>query len=201
MAAGMKVAADHVTVHDDGRLAWAPMSSPVDDEGVPQRRRLLIDHGAVAEVLYDTLHAGAFDTHSSGSGFRESPSGFRTWYRFLQAPTVAPSTLTLAPGEGGTDTELVEAAGDGIWIQEIGWAAPDPVTGAFGGEIRLGYRIRNGTLTEPVRGGTVGGIALASEGSPSLMTRLQAIGSKSSFFDSVSAPPVLVSSLTVGGEQ
>lgn len=198
---GMKLAADQITVHDDGRLAWAPMSSPVDDEGVPQRRRLLLDHGAVSELLYDTLHAGAFETHSTGNGFRESSSGFRTWFRFLQPLSVSPSTLTLAPGDGGTDAEVIEAARDGVWVQEIGWSSPDPVSGAFGGEIRLGYRIQNGKLTEPVRGGTVGGIALAPEGTPSLMTRIQAIGSKSALFDCVSAPPILVSSLTVGGEQ
>jgi len=196
---GTRLASELVTLQDDGRVAWAPMSSPVDDEGVPQRRRLLIDHGAASEILYDTLHAGAFDTHSTGSGFRAA-SGFRPWYRFLQPPEVSPSTIVLDPGDGGKVEELVEAAHEGVWIQQIGWSSPDPVSGAFGGEIRLGYRIRNGKLEEPVRGGTVGGIAFAPEGVPSLMNRLQAIGSVSSFFEPVSAPPVLVSALTVGGE-
>jgi len=197
---GMKLASDLVTLHDDGRIPWAPMSSPVDDEGVPQRRRLLLDHGAISEILYDTLHAGAFDTHSTGSGFRGVSSGFRTWYRFLQPPTVSPSTIALTPGDGGTDAELVEAAHDGVWIQEIGWSSPDPVSGAFGGEIRLGYRIRDGELAEPIRGGTVGGVVFAPEGAPSLMNRLQAVGSTASFFEPVSTPPVLVGSLTIGGE-
>jgi predicted Zn-dependent protease len=198
---GTKLASELVTLHDDGRIAWAPMSSPVDDEGVPQRRRLLIDRGAVSEILYDTLHAGAFDTHSTGSGFRGISSGFRTWYRFLQPPTVSPSTIVLTAGTGGSAEELIEAAHEGIWIQEIGWSSPDPVSGAFGGEIRLGYRIRNGKLAEPVRGGTVGGVAFAPEGLPSLMNRLEAIGSMSSFSEPVSSPPVLVSSLPVGGER
>jgi len=198
---GMRLAGENVTVVDDGRFPWAPMSSPVDDEGVPQRRRTLLDRGAVSEILYDSLHAGAFQAHSTGSGFRGVTSGFRTWYRFLRPPTVAPSTITLTPGDGGTDAELVEAAGDGIWIQEIGWSSPDPVTGAFGGEIRLGYRIRDGKLAEPIRGGTVGGIALAPEGLPSVLTRLERIGSESRFSEPVSAPTVLVGSLTVGGER
>ena len=198
---GAKLGSEFVSVHDDGRVPWAPASSPVDDEGVPQRRRTLLDHGVVSEFLYDTLHAGAFDARSTGSAFRGITAGFRTWYRFLQPPTVVPSTIALGAGEGGTDAELVEAARDGLLVQEIGWASPDPVTGAFGGEIRLGYRIRNGELTEPVRGGTVGGIALAGEGSPSLMTQLAAIGSRVGFSEPVSTPPVLVRSLTVGGER
>jgi len=187
-------------VHDDGRVPWAPMSSPVDDEGVPQRRRLLVDHGTVSEILYDTLHAGAFDAHSTGSAFRGVSSGFPTWYRFLQPPVVLPSTIVVTAGDGGTDAELVEAAGEGIWIQEIGWSSPDPVSGAFGGEIRLGYRIRGGKIAEPIRGGTVGGFVFAPAGAPSLLSRLVAIGSTSAFVDPVSSPPILVGALPVGGE-
>jgi predicted Zn-dependent protease len=197
---GARLGTELATVYDDGRIPWAPMSSGVDDEGVPQRRRTLLDHGVVSDTLYDTLHAGAFGAHSSGNAFRGQSSGFRTWYRFLAPPTVSPSTIVLAPGDGGTDAEIVEAAHEGVWIQQIGWSAPDPLTGAFGGEIRLGYRIRDGKLAESIRGGTVGGIALAAEGSPSLMTRLEAVGSRPAFSEAVLSPPVLVRTLSVGGE-
>ena len=193
----MKLGAELATIHDDGRIPWASMSSPVDDEGVPQRRRTLLDHGAVSTILYDSLHAGAFETQSTGSGLRGLSSSFRSWYRFLKQPDVSVSTVALDPGTGGTDAELVESAGEGIWVQQIGWSSPDPLTGAFGGEIRLGYRIRHGKLAESIRGGTVGGIALAPEGSPSLMTRLEALGSKASLSESVFSPPVLVRPLVV----
>ena len=201
VAPGTKVASEMVTVHDDGRLPWAPMSSPVDDEGVPQRKRVLIDHGLMSEVLYDSLHAGAFATNSTGSAFRGVSSGFRTWYRFLQPPGIAPSTIVVSPGDGGSDAELVERAREGVWIQEIGWSSPDPVSGAFGGEIRLGYRIRNGKIADPIRGGTVGGFVFAPPKSPSLLNRLQAIGSTSAFVEPVSCPPILVGGLPIGGER
>lgn len=197
---GARLGVEIVTVHDDGRIPWAPMSSPVDDEGVPQRRRTLLEQGRATEILYDSLHAGAYETRSTGNGFRGFTSGFRNWYRFLQPPTVSESTIALDPGKGGTDEELVEVARDGILVQQIGWSSPDPLTGAFGGEIRLGYLIRNGKLAEPIRGGTVGGIALAAEGTPSLMTRLEAIGSVATFAEPVHSPSVLVRPLAVAGE-
>ena len=200
-APGTPVAADTVTVHDDGRLPWAPMSSSVDDEGVPQRRRTLIEHGVASEMLYDVLHSSSFETRSTGNAFRGLSAGFRSWVRFLQSPTVAPSNLVISPGDGGTDAELVEAARDGILVQEIGWASPDLLSGAFGGEIRLGYRIRGGQLAEPIRGGTVGGFVLGRDGTPAIFTQLAAIGSRPTFADPVSSPPLLVRSLTVGGEQ
>jgi len=196
---GTKLGTDLATVYDDGRIPWAPMSAPIDDEGFPQSRRTLLDHGAVSDILYDSLHAGAFDTRSTGNGFRGMSFGFRSWFRFLQPPALSPSTIALSPGGGGTDAELLETAGDGILIQQIGWSSPDPLTGAFGGEIRLGYRIQNGKLAESIRGGTVGGIAFASEGAPSLMTRLEAVGSTAAFSEPVSSPPVLVRPLAVGG--
>jgi len=197
---GSTVGGDLATVYDDGRIPWAPMSSPVDDEGVPQRRRTLLEHGVVSETLYDSLHAGAFEAGSTGNGFRGFQTGSRTWFRFLLPTVLSPSTIALDAGHGGTDAELVEAAGEGIWIQQIGWSSPDPLTGAFGGEIRLGYRIHNGKLAEPIRGGTVGGVAVAPEGTPSLMTSLRAAGSRVELSDLVSSPPLLIAPLTVAGE-
>jgi len=200
LLAGSTVGGELATIYDDGRIPWAPMSSPVDDEGVPQRRRTLLDHGVVMDNLYDLLHAGAFEAQSTGNGFRGFQGGSRIWFRFLQPPELATSTIAIDPGHGGTDAELAEAAHDGIWIQQIGWSSPDPLTGAFGGEIRLGYRIRDGKLAEPIRGGTVGGVAVAPEGQPSLMTSLQAIGSHVELSDPISCPPVLVRPLAVAGE-
>jgi len=197
---GARLGGELATIHDDGRIPWGPMSSPVDDEGVPQRRRTLLDHGVVTTILYDSLHAGAFNAKTTGNGFRGITSGFRGWYRFLSPPDVSTSTICVEPGPGGTDAELVEAAGDGIWVQQIGWSSPDPLTGAFGGEIRLGYRIKGGKLAESIRGGTVGGIGLAPEGSPSLMTRLESVGSMADLSEPVFSPPILVRPLVVAGD-
>jgi TldD protein len=195
-----KVAASSMSLYDDGRFPWATGSAPVDDEGTPQRRRTLIEGGLAKELLYDSLHGAAFSVPTTGNGFRASPFGFRDGRRFARAPNPGVSTLTIDPGDGGSEKELLEAAGDGIWVQQLGWAIPDPLSGAFGGELRIGYRIRGGKLAEPIRGGTIGGLVIAPAGTHSLLADIAAIGSEQTLCDQVASPPVLVRPLVVAGE-
>jgi predicted Zn-dependent protease len=197
--AGSRIGASALTIRDDGRYPWGISSSPVDDEGVGHVGRTLIDHGAAKELLYNVLEAGAFDEVPTGNAVRGSAFGYRDWRRFLTPPGAGATTLVIEPGDGGSDDEVIEAAGDGVWVQQLGWAVPDPISGAFGGEIRIGYRIRNGKLAEPVRGGTMGGVVLAPEGSPSMLASVAAIGSRASLSESLSSPTLLIKNLTVAG--
>jgi len=199
-ASGTVVGVPGLNVDDDGRFPWAPNTAPVDDEGVTTRRRTLIGGGAVDELLYDVLHAGAFEVPSSGNGLRGLSFGHRDWLRFVDAPGAGSSTLIVEPGTGGSDAEIAEIASDGIWLQQLGWASPDAISGAFGGEIRIGYRIRNGKLAEPVRGGTIGGTVVALPGTPSLLSCIAAIGSEARLVDDLSSPTLLVKPLTVAGD-
>ena len=197
---GDSVAAPTVTISDDGLYPWSPSTTPVDGEGSPRGGRPLISKGQVAGLLYDSLHAGAFDTGSTASASRATnPIGYTDWREFSRAPAVTTSTIAVATGDGGSDAELIEAARDGIWVQQLGWAIPDPISGAFGGEVRMGYRIRNGKLAEPVRGGTVGGTVMAPPGKPSLLQNIAGIGKSATLSDRVAAPTILVRSLTVAG--
>ncbi|MCI4373501.1 MAG: TldD/PmbA family protein [Thermoplasmata archaeon] len=199
-ASGTTIGAPAVNIHDDGRFPWGPSSGPVDDEGVTTRKRPLIASGQVSEIMYDLLHASAFEVPATGNGFRGVSFGYRDWLRFTHSPTTACSTLVVEPGTGGSDAELAEIAGDGIWLQQLGWANPDPISGAFGGEIRIGFRIRNGKIAEPVRGGTIGGTVMSQPGTPSLLSCIAAIGSRPSLVDDLSSPTLLVKPLTVAGD-
>ena len=198
-APGAEVASEGVDLFDDGTLPWAIGSSPVDDEGIPQRRRALIESGKSSELLYDTLYANALGGVTSGNGLRAGLD-LTGRERFARIPGPACTTVSIPAGSGGSDRELIEAAGDGIWIQQIGWPSPDPITSGFGGEIRIGYRIRNGKLAEPVRGGTVGGLVLGPPGAPSLLANISVVGSSPVLTGGVSVPPLLVRGLTVAGE-
>lgn len=197
---GSQVGAEPLTLLDDGTLPWAVGSSPVDDEGTPQRRRTLISGGRTSELLYDAVYGSALGHTSTGSGLRAGGFDIGGDHRFARAPGPTSTTLSISPGTGGTDAELVEAAGDGIWVQQIGWASPDSLTSAFGGEIRIGYRIRHGKLAEPIRGGTLGGLVMGPPGGPSLFASLEGIGSRAELIGGVLVPPVLARSLSVAGD-
>lgn len=196
---GSEIAAPSVTIRDDGLIPWAPNSAPVDDEGTPTGRRAMIQSGVASELIYNLLHAGAFELPPTGNGLRGTGWGSRDWLRFTHDAGLAATTIDLAAGDGGADSELVEAAGDGVWVQQLGWANPDPISGTFGGEIRIGYRIRNGQLAEPLRGGTVGGIVLAPPGQRSLLAQVAALGSSTVLCDQFRGPSMLVRPLSVAG--
>lgn len=195
---GSVVAPEHVSIRDQGDYPWSIGSAPYDDEGTPRARHPLVDGGKVGRLLYDSLYAAAFSTQSTGSGVRAS-IGPLSGLRFVHRPAPGPSTLVIDPGDGGTMDELAEAAGDGILVTQLGWANPNPVSGAFGGEVRIGYRIRGGKIAEPVRGGTVGGIVLAPPGAPSMLANTVAIGDRVELCDRLASPPILVRPLTVAG--
>lgn len=195
---GSALAAERVTVRDEGDYPWGRASAPYDDEGTPRSRQPLLRRGSVAGLLYDALYASAFSTRSTGAGVRTAV-GPTAALRFAHRPTPGPSTIVLEPGDGGTLDEIVEVARDGVLVTQLGWAFPDPISGSFGGEIRIGYRIRGGKVAEPVRGGTVGGVVFAPPGAPSMLANLEAIGSRTELSDRLAAPPVLVRPLSVAG--
>src|SRR5581483_5323236 len=54
---GQKVAAEQVTVIDDGTIPGGFGSSPFDGEGVPTRRTLVIENGVLTSYLLNTYTA------------------------------------------------------------------------------------------------------------------------------------------------
>jgi TldD protein len=197
---GSRVALPGLELIDDGTVPWGIRSSPVDDEGTPQRRRTLIADGNVGEILYDSMYGNALGHPSTGSGLRADRWGRGVGRRFGDSPDPHLTTLCIAGGTGGTEAELAEAAGDGILVQQLGWASPDSISTAYGGEIRIGYRIRNGKIAEPIRGGTLGGLVFAASGAPSLLANIAGIGSTPELTGQVRVPPLLIRPLTVSSD-
>lgn len=197
---GNRVASESLTLRADPTIPFAVGSSPLDDEGTLPSVVPLVERGAVGGLVYDCLHASAFDLSSNGNAGRVGDFGRIGWMRFVARPSPVLSTVTIEPGRGGTDAEIIEGIEDGVWVDQLGWPNPDWVSSSFGGEIRIGYRIRHGKLGEPVRGGTMGGLTFGPPEVPSLLGSVRAIGSKATLVGGVHTPPLVVDGLTVSGE-
>ncbi len=189
-----------VTVHDDGLLPMGLGSAPFDDEGTPQARHPLIEKGAVAGGLYDVLHSGALNQGPVGNGRREQRA-FPSWFHFTQSPGPSETNLTIAPGDGGSEAELLESVGEGIYLDQLGYAFPDQFSGAFGGEVRIAYRIRHGRRAEALRGGTVGGVVVAPPGEPSLLASVKVVGRLPVRSGHLETPTLVVDGLSVAGAE
>jgi predicted Zn-dependent protease len=149
-------------------------------------------------LLYDVLHASAAGRTSTGSGLRDSLA-YPEWEHFSTQPHPIGTTIVVGSGDGGTDAELAEIAGEGIWVDQLGYAFPDPLSAAFGGEIRIGYRIHHGKIAEPLRGGTVGGVVVGGEGEKSLLNSVLSLGKTADLTAHLSCPTLVVGNVSVGG--
>ena len=195
---GEEVASPSISIWDDGLFPYAVGTSTLDDEGSPQTKRALLGGGRSSSNLYDVLHGSAAGRPTTGSGLRFSVI-YPRWSRFDSTPGPTPSTLVVGTGDLGSDAEIAEAAGDGIWVDQLGYAFPDALSAAFGGEVRLGYRIHQGKIVEPVRGGTVGGVVVGGVGEPSLLNSVAGLGKRASLTPHLACPTMVVTGLAVGG--
>jgi predicted Zn-dependent protease len=151
----------------------------------------------MGSLAYDLLHGSKFGVPSNGHGTRVPVLGEP--YRFAGGLAPATSNLVLATGEAGSDAELMERVGEGIWLEQLGYPFPDYLGGTYGGELRAAYRIHRGKKAEPLRGGTVGGLLYGPKGTPSLFGGVIALGSRSEQHGAFSSPAVAAEKIAVAG--
>lgn len=142
---GEQIANEKVTAIDDGTIPNAWGSQNIDDEGNPQQRRVLIDHGILKSYMIDTLNGRRMGMASSGSSRRQS-------YKY--EPTSRMSNTYIAPG---TDTfeEMLKGIERGLYAKKMGGGSVNPQTGEFNFAVQEGYLIENGKITDPVKGASL----------------------------------------------
>jgi PmbA protein len=182
---GDGVAADLVTLVDDGRLPEGPASSPFDDEGVPTGRTPLIEAGMLRGFLHNATTAHRAGTRSTGNAGR---AGYRG------VPGVSPSNLFVEQGETPPE-ELLRGAGRAVYVQDITGvhSGANPVSGEFSVGA-TGLRVEGGELREPLREMTIASTI------GDVLTSVEAVASDVRFFPgggAIGTPTVLVGEMTV----
>ena len=184
---GQTVAADMVSVLDNGRLPGGIATRPFDDEGVPTAATRLIDEGVLQTALYDHYTATRDGTASStGNAGRSSHASM---------PTLDASNFYFQPGHE-TPEEVIGGVEQGLYVESVmNTASINPISGDYSISAK-GYWIENGELSHPVNEVT---IALPMQ---ELLPNIKAIGNDLTFVPMMGAmgsPTIRVDGVMIGG--
>jgi len=194
---GEKVAADCVTVVDDGTIERRRGSLTVDDEGTPTQRNVRIENGKLRGYLQDKLNAGLINMAPTGNGRRES---------FAHLPMPRMTNTFMLPGNFDAD-EIIASVDRGLYAVNFAGGQVDITSGRFVFSASEAYLIEKGKVTRPVKGATLIG------NGPDVMTRVSMVGNDlqldagigvcgkdgQSVPVGVGQPTLRIDALTVGG--
>ena len=153
---GETVADETLSMIDDGLHPFGIQSSPFDDEGNPQSKTALIDHGVFKNRVYDQYYGLEYGKESTGNGLRQGMVSFLVDEKFRAIPRNQTSNLEIAPGKKSLE-DLISEVDRGLLVYKFSWANPDEATGIFASEMRNASLIEKGELVYPVKGGLVAG--------------------------------------------
>ena len=140
---GKKIFSESLTICDDG-FAHGGAVQPFDDEGIPSKRRFLVERGVVRSFLYDRETAALEGVAASGSCGRE---GYDT------PPSISASNTVISPGTW----KDFHALGKHIELHYAhGAHTANVTTGDFGLEASVAFLV-DGKERKPLKGFMVTG--------------------------------------------
>ncbi len=195
---GKKVAEPFVTVVDQGTLAGNRGALNYDDEGNACGRTVMVEDGILRSYLHDTISARKYDVPVTGSGRRQS-------YKFEPMPRM---TCTFMEDGPHTKDEIIAAVDHGIIAETYTNGQVRIGEGDYTFYVKNGWLIEKGKITAPIRDVNIIG------NGPESLRRITMVANDA-YMDtggwtcgkngqsvpvSLGMPSVLVSKMTVGGQ-
>ena len=194
---GERVAASNCTVVDDGTLPYRRGSLLVDDEGTPTQRTVLIENGILKGYMQDKLNARLMGSKPTGNGRRES-------YSHLPIPRM--TNTYLLPG-AYLPEEIIASVANGIYAVNFSGGQVDITSGKFVFTACEAYLIKDGRITQPVKG-----VTLIGNG-PEVLNQVSMVGNDLKYDSGIGScgkdgqsvpvgvgqPTLKIDHLTVGG--
>jgi PmbA protein len=179
---GQKIAADHVTVIDDGTIVGGFGTSPFDGEGIPTRRTVVIENGVLKSYLMNTYTAKKLGMETTGNASRglAGTPGIGAGNYFLQAGTKTPQ-------------QIIAEIPEGLYVTEFMGHGTNLVTGDYS-RGASGMWISGGELAFPVEEITVAGNL------KEMFFNISEIANDLEFRGSMASPTIRIDGLMVGGE-
>jgi PmbA protein len=179
---GQKIAGENVTVIDDGTMPGGFGTAPFDGEGIPTRRKLVIENGVLKSYLLNTYTAKKLGLETTANAARG----------LAGTPGIGPGNYFLQPGNK-TAKELIAEVKEGLYVTEFLGHGANLVTGDYS-RGASGLWISGGELAYPVEEITVAGNL------KDMFFHISEIANDLEFRGSVAAPTIRIDGLTVGGE-
>jgi PmbA protein len=179
---GKQVAAETITVIDDGTIVGGFGTSPFDGEGLPTRRTVIVENGILKNYLLNTYMGRKLGMESTGNASRglAGTPGIGAHNLFLNKGSITPEALLSGVTKGLYVTELI---GQGV----------NMVTGDYS-RGASGLWIENGELTYPVEEITIAGNL------KEMFKNISAIADDLVFRGSTASPTIRIDGMVVAGE-
>ena len=142
---GEKIFPDNITIIDDPLRPRGMSSKSFDAEGLPTRKRKIIDGGVLTSWTMDLRSARQLGLESTGSASRGTSS----------PPSPSTTNLYMEAGELSPEA-LISDIKDGLYVTEMIGMGVNGVTGDYS-RGATGFWIENGVITFPVSEITIAG--------------------------------------------
>ena len=179
---GQKVAADNITVIDDGTIPGGFGTEPFDGEGVPTQRTAVIENGVLKSYLLNTYTAKKLGLRTTGNASRGLAGN----------PGIGSGNFFLQAGDR-TPQQIIGGIKRGLYVIEFLGFGVNMVTGDFS-RGASGLWIENGELAYPVEEITVAGNL------KDMLKNISEIGNDLEFRGSTAAPTLRIDGMMIAGE-
>lgn len=140
-----QITSANISITDDPLRPRGAGSSTFDGEGLPRRKRLMLENGVLKGWLLDLASARQLNLDPTGNASRGVSS----------APSPSTSNWIMSPGTISRD-ELIADIEEGFLITELIGSSVSLITGDYS-RGASGFWIENGALTYPVTEATIAG--------------------------------------------
>jgi TldD protein len=195
---GEKVAEPFVTIVDQGTIPKERGALNYDDEGNECGRTVMVENGMLRSYLHDTISSGQYKVAPTGSGRRQS-------YKHSPMPRM---TCTFMEDGPHTKDEIIAAVDHGIIAETYTNGQVQIGAGDYTFYVKNGWLVENGKITAPIKDVNIIG------NGPESLKRISMVANDAKLDSggwtcgkngqrvpvSQGIPTVLVSSMTVGGE-
>jgi PmbA protein len=177
-----QIGAELLTVIDDATIPGALGSKPFDGEGLPTRKKVIVERGKLRSYLLDTYSGRKLGMTSTGNASRSVG----------EPPGVAPANFYLAPGRHSPE-EIIGSVERGLYVTELIGFGVNMVTGDYS-RGAAGLWIENGELSYPVEEVTIAGNLNA------MFQNIEMVGNDLELRGRIAAPTIKISQMTLAGD-